>query len=284
MSIVVTAATGHLGTLVIDELLRRVPAGQVVAVARNAAKAAPIADRGVEVRIADYDDPDALARVFGSGDTVLLISSSEVGNRLAQHQAVIDAAKNTGVARIAYTGILGGPEADLALAADHKATEQAILDSGLTYTFLRNGFYNEVYTEQLATQLEHGVVGSTGDGRLATASRRDFAAAAAVVLSTDGHDKTAYELNGDTDWSLAEYAAELSRQTGKEVAYNNVPGEVLLGILTGAGLPQPLAELLVDIDKGVERNLLTGRGSDLTRLIGRPTTPIADSIATALAN
>lgn len=282
MSIVVTAATGHLGTLVIDELLQRVPAEQVVAVARNASKAAPIADRGVEVRIADYNDPDALAKAFGPGDTVLLISSSEVGNRLAQHQAVIDAAKNAGVARIAYTSILGGPDADLALAADHQATEQAILDSGLTYTFLRNGFYNEVYTEQLATQLEHGVVGSTGDGRLATASRRDFAAAAAVVLSTDGHDKTAYELNGDTDWSLAEYAAELSRQTGKEVSYDNVPGEVLLGILTGAGLPKPLAELLVDIDKGVERGLLTGRGSDLTRLIGRPTTPIADSIAAAV--
>jgi len=282
MSIVVTAATGHLGTLVIDELLQRVPAEQVVAVARNASKAAPIADRGVEVRIADYNDPDALAKAFGPGDTVLLISSSEVGNRLTQHQAVIDAAKHAGVARIAYTGILGGPEADLALAADHKATEQAILDSGLTYTFLRNGFYNEVYTEQLATQLEHGVVGSTGDGRLATASRRDFAAAAAVVLSTDGHDKAAYELNGDTDWSLADYAAELSRKTGKEVAYNNVPGEVLLGILTGAGLPEPLAELLVDIDKAVERGLLTGRGSDLTRLIGRPTTPIADSIAAAV--
>ena len=197
MSIVVTAATGHLGQLVIDELLQRVPADQVVAVARNAEKAAGLADRGVEVRIADYNDPAALATAFGAGDTVLLISGLEP-NRRAQHQSVIDAAKAAGVARIAYTSVLGGPEADFDLAADHIATEQAILDSGLPYTFLRNGWYHEVYTDQIAVQLEHGVVGSAGDGRIGSASRRDYAAAAAVVLTGAGHEKTAYELNGDT--------------------------------------------------------------------------------------
>jgi len=282
MAIVVTAATGHLGQLVIDELLQRVPADQVVAVARNAEKAAGIAARGVEVRIADYGDPATLATAFGAGDTVLLISGTDVGNRVAQHQAVIDAAKDAGVTRIAYTGVLGGPEADLDLALDHKATEQAILDSGLTYTFLRNGFYNEVYTEQFPVHLEHGMVGSAGDGRIGTASRRDFAAAAAVVLTGEGHEKKAYELNGDTSWTLADYAAELSKQSGKDVAYNNVPAEVLLGILTGAGVPEQFAPILVGIDKAIERGLLAGRGSDLSRLIGRPTTPIADSIAAAL--
>jgi NAD(P)H dehydrogenase (quinone) len=281
MAIVVTAATGHLGQLVIDELLQRVPADQVVAVARNAEKAAGIAARGVEVRIADYNDPVAVAKAFAAGDTVLLISGLEP-NRLAQHQTVIDAAKEAGVARIAYTSVLGGPEADFDLAADHKATEQAILDSGLPYTLLRNGWYSEVYTDQLAIQLEHGVVASAGDGRVASASRRDFAAAAAVVLTGEGHEKKAYELNGDTSWTLAEYAAELSKQSGKDVAYNNVPGEVLLGILTGAGVPERFAPILVNVDNAIERGLLAGRGSDLSRLIGRPTTPIADSIAAAL--
>lgn len=284
MSIVVTAATGHLGQLVIDELLQRVPADQVVAVARNAEKAAGLAARGVEVRIADYNDPATLAKAFGAGDTVLLISGSEIGNRLPQHQAVIDAAKEAGVARLAYTSVLGGPEADFDLAAEHRATEQAILDSGLTYTFLRNSWYHEVYTDQLPVQLEHGVVGSTGDGRIASASRRDYATAAAVVLTSEGHEKKAYELNGDTAWTLAEYAAEVSKQTGKEVAHNNVPGEVLLGILTGAGLPEPLAKILVDVDHAIERGKLSPRTSDLTHLIGRPTTPLTDTIAAALKN
>ncbi|HET6989229.1 MAG TPA: SDR family oxidoreductase [Kribbella sp.] len=281
MSIVVTAATGHLGQLVIDELLERVPADQVVAVARNAEKAAALAARGVEVRIADYNDPAALAKAFGAGDTVLLISGIEA-NRVAQHQAVIDAAKTAGVDRIAYTSVLGGPEADFDLVADHITTEQAILDSGLPYTFLRNGWYHEVYTEQIAVQLEHGVVGSAGDGRIGSASRRDFAAAAAVVLTGDGHEKTAYELNGDTAWTLTEYAAELSKQSGKEVAYNNFPAETHVGILIGARLPEPLARMFVDVDNAIERGRLAGRGSDLSRLIGRPTTPLADAIAVAL--
>ena len=281
MSIVVTAATGHLGRLVIDELLERVPAGQVVAVARNAAKAAPLAARGVEVRVADYNDPVALAKAFGAGDTVLLISGLEA-NRVAQHQAVIAAAKAAGVERIAYTSVLGGPEADFDLAADHITTEQAILDSGLPYTFLRNGWYHEVYTEQIAVQLEHGVIGSAGDGRIGSASRRDYAAAAAVVLTGQGHEKTAYELNGDTAWTLTEYAAELSKQSGKDVAYNNVPAETHVGVLTGAGLPEPLARIFVDVDNAIERGRLAGRGSDLTHLIGRPTTPLPDAITTAL--
>jgi NAD(P)H dehydrogenase (quinone) len=281
MSIVVTAATGHLGQLVIDELLRRVPADQVVAVARNAEKAAGLADRGVEVRIADYNDPAALATAFGAGDTVLLISGLEP-NRVAQHQSVIDAAKAAGVARIAYTSVLGGPEADFDLAADHLTTEQAILESGLPYTFLRNGWYHEVYTAQIAVQLEHGVIGSAGDGRIGSASRRDYAAAAAAVLTGEGHEKAAYELNGDTAWTLTEYAAELSRQSGQDVAYNNVPAETHLQILLGAGLPEFFAPILVDVDNAIERGRLAGRGSDLSRLIGRPTTPLADAIAVAL--
>jgi len=281
MSIVVTAATGHLGQLVIDELLKRVPADQVVAIARNAEKAAPLAARGVEVRIADYNDPAALAKAFRAGDTVLLISGYEP-NRVAQHQSVIDAAKAAGVARIAYTSVLGGPEADFDLAADHITTEQAILESGLPYTFLRNGWYHEVYTEQIAVQLENGVVGSAGDGRIGSAGRRDYAAAAAAVLTGDGHEKTAYELNGDTAWTLTEYAAELSKQSGKEVAYNNVPAETHVGILIGAGLPEPVARLFVGVDNAIERGRLAGRGSDLSRLIGRPTTPLADAIAAGL--
>lgn len=283
MSIVVTGATGALGRLVIDELLARVPAGQIVAVVRDEAKAAGIADRGVGLRVADYSRPETLAGAFQAGDVVLLISGNEPGRRVDQHTAVINAAKDAGVARIAYTGILGGPDADFALAAEHKATEQAVLDSGLTYTFLRNGWYTENYTAQIPVQLEHGVVGATGEGRIGAAARQDFAAAAAAVLTGEGHENKAYELSGDQAWTLAEYAAELSRQSGKEVAHADVPPEALKGILLGAGLPEPFAEILVDVDvAGISRGLLEGGSGDLSRLIGRPTTPLADTIAAAL--
>jgi NAD(P)H dehydrogenase (quinone) len=246
-------------------------------------KAAAFAERGVEIRVADYGKPESLVGAFRAGDVVLLISASEVGQRFAQHTAVVDAAKAAGVARLAYTSILGCPSADFQLAAEHKATEQAILDSGLTYTFLRNGWYSENLTAQIPVQLQHGVVGSARDGRIGFASRADYAAAATVVLTAGGHEDKAYELSGDVAWTLAEYAAELSRQSGMEVAYNDVPADVYQGILIGAGIPAPMAGILVDVDvSAVRRGLLQGGSGDLGRLIGRPTSPIADSIAAAL--
>ncbi|MFJ2595487.1 SDR family oxidoreductase [Streptomyces erythrochromogenes] len=284
MSIVVTAATGALGRLVVEELLERVPADRVAVVVRNERKAADLAARGIEVRVADYDDPAALAGAFRPGDRVLLISGNEIGRRIAQHTAVIDAAKAAGVAQLAYTGILGGPEADFELAAEHTATEQAVLASGLPYTFLRNGWYHENYTRELPTALGHGaVVGSAGGGRIASAARADYAAAAAVALTGEGHLNAIYELSGDTAWSLAEYAAEVSAQSGKEIAYTEVPADRHLKILTGAGVPEGFAAIIVDVDAAIARGRLAGTGGDLARLIGRPTTPVAVAIGAALA-
>jgi NAD(P)H dehydrogenase (quinone) len=283
--IVVTGATGSLGRLVIDALLEQVPAGEVAAVVRDPAKAADLAARGVELRVADYSQPETLADAFAAGDKVLLISGTEIGSRVAQHTNVIEAAAKAGVALLAYTGILGGPDADLSLADEHKGTEQAILDSGLTYTFLRNGWYNENYTGNLAPVLEHNAVtASAGKGRVASAARADYAAAAAAVLTTPGHENKAYELSGDTAWDLAEYAAELSKQTGREIVYASLTPEAHREILTAAGLPEAVVALLLDIDDAVSRDLLSGRTGDLSRLTGRPTTPIADSIAAALKN
>ncbi|MEV7275738.1 NmrA family NAD(P)-binding protein [Streptomyces sp. NPDC093111] len=286
MSIVVTGATGQLGRLVIDALLATVPASSVAAVVRDKDKAAGLAERGVELRIADYSRPETLAGAFEAGDRVLLISGSEVGQRVAQHTAVVAAAKAAGVAQLAYTGVLGGPEADFLLAEEHKATERAILDSGLPYTFLRNGWYTENYTANLAPVLAHGaVVANAGEGRIASASRADYAAAAAAVLTgpAEEHLNRAYELNGDVSWSLAEYAAEVARRSGREITYSSVPAAAHLEILTGAGVPLPFAEILVDVDRAVEHGALASRGDDLARLIGRPTTPIAETIGAALA-
>ena len=281
---VVTAATGQLGRLVVDALLEKVPAEQVAVAVRNEAKAADLAARGVTVRVADYGAPESLANAFEAGDRVLFVSGSDVGRRIPQHAAVVAAAKAAGVGLLAYTSVLGGPAADFTLADDHKATEELVIASGLPYTLLRNGWYHENYTEQLAPVLAHGaVVASAGDGRVASASRADYAAAAAAVLTGEGHEGQVYELSGDTAWSLAEYAAELSRQTGREIRYTPVTPEEHLAILTGAGLPEPLAAILVDVDtSGIARGLLAGTSGDLARLIGRPTTPLADAIAVAL--
>ncbi|MFD8986165.1 SDR family oxidoreductase [Streptomyces sp. NPDC059564] len=284
MSIVVTAATGSLGRLVVEELLAKVPAEQLAVVVRNQEKAADLAARGIEVRVADYDDPASLAGAFRAGDRVLLISGSEVGRRVPQHTAVIKAAAEAGVAQLAYTGILGGPEADFELAAEHKVTEQAVLDSGLPYTFLRNGWYHENYTAQLPVVLEHGaVLGSAGEGRIASAARADYAAAAAAVLTGEGHLNRVYELSGDTAWSLAEYADEVARQSGREVAYAALPADAHLTALTGAGVPEGFAAILVDVDAAISRGRLAGTSGDLARLIGRPTTPVARAITDALA-
>ncbi|MGP3633157.1 SDR family oxidoreductase [Streptomyces sp. 24-1644] len=284
MSIVVTGATGELGRLVIDQLVATVPAGSVAAVVRDKEKAAGLAARGIELRIADYNHPETLAGAFRAGDRVLLISGSEVGRRVPQHTAVIDAAKAAGVAQLAYTGVLGGPDADFQLAAEHQVTERLILASGLPYTFLRNGWYTENYTANLAPVLEHGaVVANAGEGRVASASRADYAAAAAAVLTGDGHLNATYELSGDVAWSLAEYAATVAAATGKEIAYRNVPAAVHQEILVGAGLPEGFAAILVDVDEAIGRGLLAGTSGDLSRLAGRPTTPLADSVKAAVA-
>jgi NAD(P)H dehydrogenase (quinone) len=282
MSIVVTGATGHLGRFVIEGLLEKVPADRITAVVRSEEKAAGFAARGVKLAIADYNAPETFDGVFSAGDKVLLISGNEFDKgRVAQHKVVLDAAKAAGVALLAYTSAPGSLSA--ALADDHRGTEAAILASGVTYALLRNGWYHENYTENLAPVLEHGaVVQAAGEGRISAASRADYAAAAVAVLTGEGHENKTYELGGDTAFGFAEYAAELSRQTGKEIAYNSVPGEVYEGILTGAGLPAPFAAILAGVDASIEKGELVVATGDLSRLTGRPTTPIAESIAAAL--
>ncbi|MGW0830737.1 SDR family oxidoreductase [Streptomyces prunicolor] len=282
MSIVVTGATGHLGRHVVEQLLEKVPADRITAVVRTPEKAADFAERGVKIVVADYNTPETFDSVFAAGDKVLLISGNEFEKgRVGQHKVVIEAAKAAGVALLAYTSAPGTLTATLA--DDHRGTEEALLASGVPYALLRNGWYNENYTENLAPVLEHSaVVAAAGDGRVSAASRADYAAAAVAVLTGEGHENQTYELGGDEAWSFAEYAAELSRQTGKEIAYNNVPAETLVGILTGAGLPEPFAAILAGVDTSIAQGQLVVSTGDLSRLSGRTTTPISESIALAL--
>ncbi|MCC9687639.1 SDR family oxidoreductase [Streptomyces sp. MNU103] len=282
MSIVVTGASGKLGRHVVEQLLEKVPAGQVTAVVRSPEKVADLAERGVRVAVADYNAPETFDDLFTAGDKVLLISGNEFDKgRVRQHSVVIDAAKAAGVALLAYTSAPGSLTASLA--DDHRGTERALLDSGVPYVLLRNGWYHENYTENLAPVLEHGaVVAAAGEGRISTASRADYAAAAVAVLTGEGHENATYELGGDEAWSFAEYAAELSRQTGREIAYNAVTPEALTGILAGAGLPEPAAAMFADVDAAIAKGELVVDSGDLSRLAGRPTTPLSEAVAAAL--
>jgi NAD(P)H dehydrogenase (quinone) len=281
--ITVTAATGHLGRLVVEDLLQRgVPTGQIVAAVRNPDKAADLADRGVQVREADYTRPETLAAAFVGTDKLLLISSSEVGQRLAQHTNVVQAAVDAGVELIAYTSTLRADTNSTKLAEEHRTTEALIRKSGLPYVFLRNGWYIENNTENLAPAFQFGAIaGSAGDGRISGATRADFAAAAAVVLTTDGHDGAVYELGG-TPFTMTEFAAEVAAQSGKPVTYQSLPADAYTQILLGAGLPAPFAALLVDSDLGISRGELFTTSTDLQRLIGRPSTPLTDVVAAAV--
>ena len=281
--IVVTGATGQLGRLVIDRLLESVASQQIVAAVRNPAKAADLAARGVQVRQADYTQPASLASAFAGADKLLLISSSEIGQRVAQHRAAIEAAVKAGVKFVAYTSVLRADTSQLGLALEHKETEALLKASGLPHALLRNGWYTENYTASVPAALAHGaLLGSAGNGRIASAARADYAAAAAAVLTRDGQAGRVYELAGDSSYTLGEFAAELARQAGKAVVYNDLPQADYDAALRGFGLPAPVASLLADSDAAASHGALFDDGRQLSALIGRPTTTLAASIAAAL--
>jgi NAD(P)H dehydrogenase (quinone) len=284
VSIVVTGATGQLGHLVVESLLARgVPASEITAVGRSTDKLADFAELGVTVRTADYKDPASLDAAFAGADTVLLVSSNDFDDRAGQHRNAIDAAVRAGVGRLVYTS---GPKAttsSILLMSDHRATEEHLAASGLTSTVLRNGWYVENYTAQVPTYLEHGMVGSAGDGLVSIAPRSDFAEAAAIVLSTDGHGGKVYELGGEAV-TLADIAALVSEATGQPVSYTDVPVETFEGILAGAGLPEPMAQIFADVDRGIAAGELYVDPKDLAALLGRAATPAADAVKSAIAS
>ena len=280
----ITGASGQLGRLVVQQLIARgVAASQIVALVRQPAKAADLAAQGVVIREADYSRPATLGPALAGVQRLLLVSSSELGQRLTQHQAVIAAAQAAGVGFVAYTSLLHADTSPLGLGVEHRATEDTLRASGLPYAVLRNGWYTENYLASVPPALQHGAfIGSAGEGRIASATRLDYAEAAAVVLLAPPTSGTIHELAGDQAYTLAEFAAELSRQSGKAVPYVNLPQADFEAALKGAGLPGPVAELLADSDAGAALGGLFDGSGTLSRLIGRPTTPLAQAMATAL--
>ena len=285
MSIVVTGATGQLGRHVIEALLERnVPAQDIVAAGRSIDKLADFAEQGVQVRRMDYADTASVAAALQGARRVLLVSGSEVGQRVEQHRTVIEAAKAEGVELLAYTSIANADTTGMLLAAEHKETEAILRGSGVPFVLLRNGWYLENYTEQLpGTLAQGGLAGAAGSGRVSGAARADYAHAAAAVLVAEGQAGKVYELGGDEAFTMADLAAEITAATGKEISYNNLPAEDYAGLLAGAGVPAAFAEILADSDLGIARGDLLVSTGDLRKLIGRPTTSLAEAVRSAAA-
>jgi NAD(P)H dehydrogenase (quinone) len=271
-TIAVTGATGHLGRLVIDELLQRVPASQVVAIVRDAEKARPIAEKGVDVRVASYDDPAALKAALQGVERLLLISGSEVGKRVPQHTNVVEAAKEAGVSFIGYTSAPKASDTDLILAPEHKATEEVVQASGIPYSIMRNNWYFENYAATVDTAGASGEIISSADGgRIPAVPRSDLAAGHAAVLTSDGHENTVYEFAGDQAWTWDEFAAELSDVLGKPVTHRSVSTEEHAAALQAAGLDEGTAGFVAALDANIATGALEVQSGDLSGVLGRPT-------------
>lgn len=280
MKIGVTGATGQLGTLVIKELKKRVPHDQIVALVRSPEKASNL---GVEVRKFDYSDREGLTDSIKGIDRLLLISSSEVGQRAKQHLNVIEAAWKNGVKWIVYTSLLRADSSSLSLASEHNVTEQAIKESGIDYTILRNGWYTENYASTIKSAIEGGAyIGSASNGRISSASRADYAEAAAVAITDESHKGKTYELAGDDSFTLHDLAAEVSKQSGKKIPYKNLTEGEYIEALKSFNVPGPLAEAIAGWDISASNDDLYDGSNQLSQLIGRPTTPLSESVREAL--
>ena len=278
MTIVVTGATGHFGRLVVESLLAKgAPADQIVATGRSVDK---IADLGVTVKRAAYEDPASLREAFAGADRVLLVSGTDFGSRVAQHRNAIEAAKEAGAGLIVYTSAPKADTTDMRLAEEHLGTERVLAESGVPYVILRNSWYIENYNLEQA--LAHGLFGAAGDGKIAAATRADYAEAAASVLLGEGHENKVYELGGEP-FTMTELAAEISRQSGKEVGYTDLGEEKYAEMLVGVGVPAAGAAIIADSDSAASRGALFVERTDLEQLLGRPVTPLATAIRNSLS-
>lgn len=274
MSIAITAATGQLGRLIVGKLVARGLSTDIVAVVRNPDKAA---DLGVPVRVGDYTDSASLEKAFQGIDTLLLISSNEIGQRATQHQNAIDAAKRAGVRHIVYTSLLHADRSTISLAEEHRQTEQALAASGIPFTLLRNGWYTENYTGSIGGALAGGAfIGSAGQGKLSLATRADFADAAVAVLTSTGHEGRVYELAGDSAVTLTDLAAEVAKQTGRDLPYRDLPSADYAKALASFGVPEGFAHAIAGWDVEAAKGALFDDSRQLSALIAgrRPRCPL----------
>ncbi|TAN11626.1 MAG: SDR family oxidoreductase [Chitinophagaceae bacterium] len=280
MKIGITGATGQLGNLVVHKLKEKVPAGNIIALVRSVEK---VTEPGVAARGFDYEKPDILKTALKDVDTLLLISASGLEGRFPKHKNVIEAAKQSGVRWIVYTSLLHTDSSSIDLAKEHKVTEKILIDSGISFTILRNGWYTENYTSSVPGAIRGGAfMGCAGNGKISLAARADYADAAVAVLTGRGHPGKTYELAGDNAYTLSDLAAEISRQTGKNIPYKNLSEKEYTEALTGFGIPEMFAKAIAGWDTGASKNDLFDDSRQLSQLTGKPTTPLSLSITEAI--
>jgi NAD(P)H dehydrogenase (quinone) len=280
MKIGITGATGNLGRIVVEKLKERTSSGNIIALVRTPQKAE---DLNIEIREFNYDKPEKMADVLNGIDTLLLISGNEIGQRARQHTNIIEAAKKAGIKWIVYTSLLHADTSSINLAGEHIATEAKLKESGIPYTLLRNGWYTENYMGAIQGAVASGILlGSAGNGKIASAARADYAEAAAAVLTGEGHQGKIYELAGDEAYTLTDLANEISRQTGKNIQYKNLPESEYAGILKSAGLPDELAGAIASWDTSASIGDLYDGTHQLSGLIGRSATSLAQAVKDTL--
>lgn len=280
MKIGITGATGQLGRLVVDYVKKSTSVSNIVALVRDPEKAKEL---DVEVRAFDYNKPETLEAQLKGIDRLLLISGSEIGKRFQQHENVINAAKAAGVKLLAYTSLLHADRSPIFLANEHLATEKNLRASGITYAILRNGWYTENYTRSIGQTIANGaLLGCAGQGRISAAARKDFAEAAAIVLTSERQEFKIYELAGDDWFTMNDLAAEISKQTGKSISFNNLSEEELIEVLKKAGLPDQMAAAFASIDRNIADGALYDDNHQLSELIGHGTTPLSVVVKEAL--
>ena len=279
MKIGITGATGQLGELVVEQLKSRTNSANLIALVRSPEKV-----QGIEARAFDYNEPTSMAKSLEGIEALLLISGNEIGQRARQHGNVINAAKEAGVKWIVYTSILRADSSTISLAAEHLQTEKLLQESGIPFTLLRNGWYTENYEGSIPGAVAAGaLLGSAGTGKISSASRADFAEAAAVVLTSEGHEGKVYELAGDESFTLADLASEISKQTGKDISYQNLPEKEYSKALKSHGLPEMIADGIASWDVSASKGDLFSEDKTLSQLIGHPTTPMSESVKSVLA-
>ena len=280
MKIGITGATGQLGQLVVQKLTDKNPDAKLVALVRNPDKAKPL---GIEAKAFDYEQPEALPKALEDIDRLVFISGSEIGKRETQHKNVINAAKQAQVKQIAYTSLLHADTSSMILAPEHLATEKMLQDSGIPHTILRNGWYTENYTAGLKQAVEQGaIIGSAGDGKISSATREDYAEAIAETIINDDHTGKTYELAGDQTFTMQDLAAEVSKQTGKNIEFVNLPEAEYAQKLQEIGLPEGMAKAFASLDYSASKNDLHDESGELARLINRPTTSLSQAVKTGL--